>query len=91
MDINNLLKMLGENKSGGKDLINILSLLNSDKNSGKNVSNLFASAISNGNPDVTKLMNLYQNNKPRGYGLKPVTQIASDEILGILLKFFAKH
>ena len=86
MDINNLLSLMGGN-TNNKELMNVLSMLNL-KDGGNNTANIFASALSNANPDLNKLMNLYKNNKPKGYGLAPITSFAPNEILGIMFKFF---
>ncbi len=92
---------MGSGNKNGKELLGVLSMLNgkdgmpnSDAlasllgNGNNGNGEMLASLLGGGNPDITKLMGLYNDKKPKGYGLRPISDFASDEILGILLKYF---
>lgn len=93
-DLLNLFSMFNNSKTTASENKQNQSNLNEKGNLDNNSfdqNNLFASLLSGNKPDISSLLNMYNKPKQNAYGIKPITPFASDEILGVLSKFFINH
>ena len=98
----NMASMLSGMNGGNADMAKILSTMNNGGGTGTNSNGIDPSVIMNlanskdpnsRNMGLVNILSSMQKNKKqsnRPYGLKPIRSIVPDEILGKLVKFFAK-
>ena len=82
MDISTLLPLM---MKGNKDSELIGTLLSASQGGDK--SQLLSKLSGGKNGNLDGLLNLYKD-KRRGYGFSPIVNIASSEILGIMVKLY---
>jgi len=89
MDITNLLSLMAQGKNA--DIPTLLSSLSGTQKSTemKNGAMDMISMLASGKGlDAQTIMSLYGNRKSPAEHLKPISKFASDEIMGILSKYF---
>ena len=89
MDITNLLSLMAQGKNA--DISTLISSLYGAQTNAENKNgamDMISMLASGKGLDAQTIMSLYENRKQPAERLKPISKFASDEIMGILSKYF---